>query len=508
MTTIRSTRRLGALLAVPFLAVALVAPSVAAASPVDGAAASFDGRGSARDGAAARTADVTTSAIDIRDLRFACPPGRVPAAGFRDIAGSDFVPAIDCLVWYGVTEGRTPTSFEPNGQVTRRQMALFLYRLLEDTLPARTLPAYDGSSTFRDVPDTGIGSLEINVLASPELAELLGTPIITGRDARTYDPSGTVSRAQMGSFIARTVEGIAEFYEGSIRRGSCTFPDQDRIPPVHADNVSLLCELGIVGGRNDGTYGPAADVTRGQMAAFLTRTLDVFAEPTGDGAAVVVPPDERSEVSVDASATCAGGDGTPARPFCTIQEGVAAAGTRAGDLVDVLVAPGTYTGDVTLTNGQAAGIGLVAEGSGRTPLQGRVTVTGEDADGLHLILGFDVIGGAVSRAAGSLIVLDSRLAGATALLIEQVGAEADTWVLDSVVVGTSRGLDIVASPQVPLVEGVAFSGGVVAGGAYVVIPAGAGEGALDFFTEADAGNTFPAPPARTQLGGRWALVPS
>jgi hypothetical protein len=44
---------------------------------------------------------------------------------------------------------------------------------------------------------------------------------------------------------------------------------------VHAGNILLMAEAGIAGGFGDGTYRPGRVVTRGQMATFLTRALDL-----------------------------------------------------------------------------------------------------------------------------------------------------------------------------------------------------------------------------------------
>lgn len=48
---------------------------------------------------------------------------------------------------------------------------------------------------------------------------------------------------------------------------------------THADAIVWVTERGIATGYDDGTYRPAATVTRGQMATFLTRALDL---PAGD----------------------------------------------------------------------------------------------------------------------------------------------------------------------------------------------------------------------------------
>lgn len=225
---------------------------------------------------------------DRTGLTHACPDGEFPRELFDDVADEPFGAAIDCLAWYEITLGVGPGEFQPAGEVTRGQMAMFLSRLIEYTvtLSGEQLPAWDGTSRFDDVRATTAAAEAVNVLSSPEIEELLGIQIVAGGTDGRFRPQAPVSREQMGTFLARTLRGVAQFafaqrgLEGDpIIRGECPpFPDAEDISAAHADNVDLACEFGITAGRADGTYGPDLDVTREQMAAFLMRTQDVFVE--------------------------------------------------------------------------------------------------------------------------------------------------------------------------------------------------------------------------------------
>ncbi len=61
----------------------------------------------------------------------ACPDNAdIPDAGFTDIpTASFFDDAVNCLAYYTVTTGTTPTTYGPADDVTRAQMAVFLYRM-------------------------------------------------------------------------------------------------------------------------------------------------------------------------------------------------------------------------------------------------------------------------------------------------------------------------------------------------------------------------------------------
>lgn len=57
-----------------------------------------------------------------------------------------------------------------------------------------------------------------------------------------------------------------------LPEGGSSFPDA--VGTTHEAGISAVAEAGITTGRTDGTFGPNDDVTRGQMAAFLQRALE------------------------------------------------------------------------------------------------------------------------------------------------------------------------------------------------------------------------------------------
>jgi hypothetical protein len=102
--------------------------------------------------------------------------------------------AVNQLRQLNVTEGVAPESFGPYGEVTRWQMALFLTRFVAETGYLLPDPVDQG---FTDIADLPIVVQEaINMLSQLE--------ITSGTSPTTYDPGGTVTRAQMASFLYRT----------------------------------------------------------------------------------------------------------------------------------------------------------------------------------------------------------------------------------------------------------------------------------------------------------------
>lgn len=91
--------------------------------------------------------------------------------------------------------------------------------------------------------------------------------------ATTYSPSRAVSREQMATFVFRTYEHLT---------GEDLVGDQDHFSDddgsVHGDAINAIAQVGITGGDADGNFRPQGQVTRGAMAAFLARTLDLLVD--------------------------------------------------------------------------------------------------------------------------------------------------------------------------------------------------------------------------------------
>jgi hypothetical protein len=90
------------------------------------------------------------------------------------------------------------------------------------------------------------------------------------------------------------------------------FVDVDEDLNVHAANICRLVEAGITSGLTEDTYGPGEPVTRQQMAAFLTRALDLEPRPGGEFTDVDAdnPHAENINAILDAGITSGYPDGT------------------------------------------------------------------------------------------------------------------------------------------------------------------------------------------------------
>ena len=190
-----------------------------------------------------------------QQTRQACPAGAVPATAFSDTVRSSHRASIDCAAWWGITSGRTTTSFGPGDQITRGQATAMISRLLGQAGVEVEEPTPAG---FTDTAGH-LFEHDIDVLAS------LG--IVTGVTSTTFAPDQPIDRAQMASIISRMFDlGIGT----ALPAGRATFVDVSA-NNVHAAAISSLADARITTGTTATRFEPRAPVVRGQMAAFLMR---------------------------------------------------------------------------------------------------------------------------------------------------------------------------------------------------------------------------------------------
>ena len=214
--------------------------------------------------------------------------------GFTDVAmGNTHYENINCLAYYEITLGKTADTFDPRGNVTRSQMALFLTR-------AASAAGVD----LGDAMDEGFTDIDMDSAARRSaINRLAANGIMEGRTATTFEPDGLVTRADMAQHLfalldlardeiyiddlPRSVDGDdagrieLNDFDGTRtgQRVDDYFGDARRTVPAHVDDViGAMYELGITEGTNGrvgefGTFEPEATVTRAQMASFIMRTL-------------------------------------------------------------------------------------------------------------------------------------------------------------------------------------------------------------------------------------------
>lgn len=194
-----------------------------------------------------------------RSHEAACPAVEVPHSGFLDVGASTHTAAIDCITWWGITTGRTVTTYEPAGTITRGQMASMLARAMETA--GETLPT-DPPAPFADVAGT---------THAPAIDQLAALGIVQGRDDGTFAPGDAVNRAQMAALLIRTFEAVTAVELDPPRD---YFVDDDG--SIHEPAIDAAALAGLTAGQEGDRFAPGAELRRDQMATFMARLLDLF----------------------------------------------------------------------------------------------------------------------------------------------------------------------------------------------------------------------------------------
>ena len=178
---------------------------------------------------------------------------------FPDVSeGHAFRDAINCLAYYGVTVGYSDGTFRPNDDVARYQMVLFMER-------AAAAAGADADAVVGDFAETGSDPVDRG-----DMALLIARLLV----AATNDESPiNVTNNDDGTFAVEGVTGDDVDYFADSRS------QQNR---VHDSAASALYELRVAMGTGMGNFSPASTVSRGAMAAFITRALaHTSARPEG-----------------------------------------------------------------------------------------------------------------------------------------------------------------------------------------------------------------------------------
>ena len=184
----------------------------------------------------------------------ATPPACTPS--FSDVSGAHpFFAEICWLDQSGISTGYADGSYGAAQPVSRQAMAAFLHRLALSPPPPVPLPS------FPDVPAGHPFQAEIGWLADQGIS--------TGYADGTFRPGDVVTRQAMAAFLYRVAgePGVV------LLDGMASFSDVSSGHPFFVP-IEWMAQAGVSTGYADGTWQPAAAVSRQAMAAFLQRMAE------------------------------------------------------------------------------------------------------------------------------------------------------------------------------------------------------------------------------------------
>jgi hypothetical protein len=187
-----------------------------------------------------------------------------------------FYRPVQYLACHGVIGGYSDGTFRPYNQTTRGQMSKMV--VLAYALPLQTPVA--GGSTFADIAP---GSTFFLYSETAAAAGIVGGYPCGGTNPQTgapeacdsarrpyYRPGNTVTRGQLAKIVVLAAIGARGWT--LITPGTATFRDVAVGSTFFPYVETAVCH-GVLGGYADGTFRPAANATRGQIAKIVYNAL-------------------------------------------------------------------------------------------------------------------------------------------------------------------------------------------------------------------------------------------
>lgn len=197
--------------------------------------------------ASASTAALASSILVIT------PEQTQAASSFKDVSTSDtHYESILKLSELGIVNGFKDGTYKPKADVTRGQVAQLLAKILKlDT---------------ENPKDPGFTDVSKSNGYYGAIAALKEAKIIDGYEDKTFRTNEKVSRAHLAKMISTALKISPKNNE--------TLPFTD--VELFKDEIKALYDFGITLGMSKTTFAPNKNVTRGEVASFLYRALNVY----------------------------------------------------------------------------------------------------------------------------------------------------------------------------------------------------------------------------------------
>lgn len=162
---------------------------------------------------------------------------------------------------FAYVSGYPDGTVRPNAKITRAEVAMIFYRLLDEDVRAAN---ETDSNSFSDVTNGMWFNTAVSTIAR------LG--IVKGRSAEIFDPNAPITRAEFATVCAR-------FDHSSVESDKSFFDIHGHWAETFIEHAAAL---GWVNGYMDGTFRPNATITRAEAMAMINRVLGRLPESEKD----------------------------------------------------------------------------------------------------------------------------------------------------------------------------------------------------------------------------------
>ena len=154
---------------------------------------------------------------------------------------------------YAYIVGYEDGSVQPEGDITRAEVATIFFRLLTDESRNEY---WSQTNPYSDVSADDWFNNAVSTLTN--------AGVLDGYEDGTFKPNGNITRAEFATITAR-------FFEATYD-GENLFPDIEG--HWAQDYINEAANAGIVDGYPDGTFGPQKLITRAEAMTMVNRTID------------------------------------------------------------------------------------------------------------------------------------------------------------------------------------------------------------------------------------------
>ena len=179
-----------------------------------------------------------------------------PPVIFNDLEGHWAKKEIERAAGLGFVNGYPDGTFRPQNNVTRAEFAVMIARAME--LTSKGGAAFD----FADldaIPDW----------AGPHITAAQLAGVITGYEDGTFRPNNLINRTEMAAMVMRALDITPD------RELKPTFADTESIAAWGQPYVAAAAEAGLINGRGNNRFVPAANATRAEAVVLILRMIDV-----------------------------------------------------------------------------------------------------------------------------------------------------------------------------------------------------------------------------------------
>lgn len=177
---------------------------------------------------------------------------------FIDIVGHWAIEYIMVAIDLGIFQGASNINFSPDAEMTRGMFVTVIGRYTGDYIQEVTF------SQFSDVDPEAFYTSYI------EWAANLG--IVTGTGYNMFEPQGPVTREQAAVILMNLINTLGvEFSEED--NFTVFFTDESQMSPWAFDSIYQVGNLGLISGREDGSFNPQGVITRAETSAMLVRLI-------------------------------------------------------------------------------------------------------------------------------------------------------------------------------------------------------------------------------------------